>query len=128
MPMKLFSAALIVLVIAVAPAFGGQRVRSDVEIDNYHGEGDEVVFSGVVSSPKHACEKRRKVLVIGRDEQAGNAKRIMGRDRTGPQGRFDVREQIPFLEDYVWAKLKRARPDNGTKCKGARSKEISTAG
>ena len=125
---RLIAGAFALLAIAVAPAIGGQRVPSTVEIDNYHAEGDEAIFSGVVSSPKHACEKGRKVIVIGRDEQAGNATRVIGSDRTGPQGRFDVREQIPFFEDYVWAKLKRARLDNGTKCKGARSKEISTAG
>jgi hypothetical protein len=126
MPVRLLAVGAVVAATLVVPAFAGQRVPSTVEIDNYHVEGDEAVFSGVVSSPKHACEKRRKVIVVGTDPVTET--RVLGKHKTGPRGGFEVREPIPFGEDSAHAKLKRTRLDNGTKCKGARSEEINTSG
>ncbi len=116
--------------IAIAFRAGGaeRMIPATVEIDDYHGEDDEAVFPGVVSSTKRACEKQRTVVIIGRN--ALGETRVFGSDKTNRQGRFEVREPIPFegQELSARAKLKRARLDNGTKCKGARSEEISLGG
>jgi hypothetical protein len=125
-------AGLIAVVAAaiVAPiALGGQdKFKSTVEFDNFEAEAGNAIFSGSVESPKRACERRRKVVVIGRDEQADNARRRLGTDRTNRRGRFTVSEPIPFQEDFVFAKVKRAELDSGAKCLRDRSPEISTAG
>jgi hypothetical protein len=120
----LFAAAVAVPIAAAS----GESIESEILIDDYHQEGDNVIFSGEVKSAKHACEKRRKVVVVGRDEQAGDAKRNLGSDRTNRRGRYKVLESIPFQEDWAFAKVKRARLENGKKCARARSPEISLAG
>jgi hypothetical protein len=103
-------------------------VKTNAVIDDYHAEGDTVIFSGLLESRKRACERGRNVVVVGRDEQAGNAKRVIGRDRTSRAGRFEVLEDIPFQDDYAYARAKPARLDSGKRCLPDRSPEISTAG
>jgi hypothetical protein len=122
------AAAFVCLWLPTALAGAGPTVKTKVLIDGYEAVGDEVRFSGRVGSPRRACEKRRRVLVIGRDVEAGDATRVLGRDRTGPRGRYLVAEQIPFPEDFARAKVKRVRVSDGKACSGDRSPEISTAG
>jgi hypothetical protein len=130
--MRIKSVATIALAagaILASIALGEQdRFKSTVEIDSFKAEMGNAIFSGAVESPRRACERRRKVIVIGRDEQADNARRRLGTDRTNRRGRFTVTEPIPFAEDFVFAKVKRAELDSGAKCLRDRSPEISTAG
>ena len=113
--------------VPLALAGGGDGIPSTAIIDDYRVEGDEVVFGGLVESPRHACEKGRRVVVIGRNED-DDSTRVLGRDRTGRLGRFEVREPIPFSEDFAYAKVKRKRLRTGRVCKADRSEELSTAG
>jgi hypothetical protein len=119
-------AAALALPIALAAA-GGPTVKSEVTIDDYHAEGNVVIVTGAVESPRAACRKGRTVVVTGRDDATGDT-RVFGRDRTGRNGRYEVREPIPFEEDFIHTKLRRKRLRTGAKCAGDRSEEISTAG
>ena len=88
-----------------------------VEITNYFVEAETAVFEGTVTSPAAKCAgKGRKVKVVGYDE-VGGAKRTLGKDETNAQGKFTVREPIPFFETSPNAKVT-ANKD----CKGDRSK------
>jgi hypothetical protein len=124
------SLGLTCLTVPLALGAGGgdaDGIPSTALIDDYHSEKDVAIFSGRVGSPRHSCERGRRVVVIGRDK-ADDSTRVFGRDRTDRTGRFEVREQIPFFEDVAYAKVKRKRLRTGRVCKADRSEEISTAG
>lgn len=117
----------VLTLVGAGSAFAGGGAGSDVVIDNYFGDNEQVFVIGEVSSSKKACVKARKVTVIGRDEQTGDT-RSFGTDRTNKNNRFRVSEPIPFAEDFVYAKIEKVKKNGETTCKGDRSEEISTSG
>jgi len=112
------------------PAFAGGSaagpIPSTIEIDDYRVDGDEVVLGGAVSSPRRSCERGRKVAIVGYD--ALLPPRVIGTDRTGRRGRFEVREPIPLFEDFAYPKVKRKRLRTGRICKVARGEDLNTSG
>jgi hypothetical protein len=113
--------------VPVALAAAGGVKDSKVTIDDYHSTSTHAVFEGEVRSPHGPCKRQRRVKVIGNDIDGGG-RRVLGRDVTGADGRYKVREAIPFFEDSAWARIKSLQAGNGARCRGDKSREISTAG
>ena len=115
--------------IALAGGGGGgaDGIPTRVVIDDYQGNAKQVLVAGHLEARRKACRKGRTVLVIGRDYETSDT-RVFGRDQTGRLGRFQVREPIPFSEDFIHALAKRKRLRSGRVCKADASPALSAAG
>jgi hypothetical protein len=110
--------ALIALVLTAAlpgsAVAGHGKAKTEVDFNGYQGTMSFVRFSGTISSPKHACEIGRKVVI---KESSGDGHISRGYTYSDSFGNFSLqRPPFPLVSGAFTATAKK-RVAHGVTCK-----------
>jgi hypothetical protein len=84
-----------------------------------HFEGDPATFSGKVRSERNACERGRKVVLLG--QKSGAPAERVDKTRTNRNGRWRIRRGVNYPNYF--AEVKRSKVAAGP-CRGDISKRL----